>query len=151
MSIIRYTDLSLKELLGKSSLVLEVSWLHSYQEEVPIITPDKNLPDSIPPFIKRGNVFTVKRILKNEEKISVPETIQVPNENWRRFFSQHKAQYLDAPNKSFGVEQYQSSLASIEQAGILFLRNTNTTYELAAAKAFEDRNKIGEVIELISK
>jgi hypothetical protein len=140
MSIIRSSEVSLSNLIEESNLIVEVEFLKHYKEEVPIVNKyaKESPPKPIPPFIKKGCVFRVKGVLKNEGKIKVPETIQVPDENWRRFLSQHKEEYAGGVSKSFTIYEYTTEVDKIENASILFLHHFQDTYELTARDAFED-------------
>lgn len=151
MSIIRSKEVSLSDIVGQSNLIVEVEFVKHYQEEVPIVNrAAQALPATVPPFIKKGCVFRIKGVLKNDGKIRVPETIQVPDENWRRFLSQHKEQYADGVSKSFTVDEYNTDVPDIENASILFLHHFQGTYELVARDAFES-SEAREKIEMIMR
>lgn len=140
MSIIRSLEVSLSDVIGLANLIVEVEFVEHYREEVPIVrrTKEESPSEPIPPFIKKGCVFRVKGILKNEGKSKVPETIPVPDENWHRFYSQHKERYAGGVSKSFTVQEYNTEVKAIEKASILFLHYFQDTYELVARRAFED-------------
>jgi hypothetical protein len=150
MSIIRSIEVSISQLVEQSNLIVEVEFVKRFKEEVPIV--DKSLKDSPPkpirPFVKKGCVFRVRGILKNDGKIKVPEVIQVPDENWRRFLSQHKEEYAGGVSKSFTVQEYITGVDKIEKASVLFLQYFQDNYELAARGAFED-DTAREKIEMI--
>jgi hypothetical protein len=148
MSIVRYNELSLSELIEESTLIAEVELTGSFQEEIPIVNRDSKVAgSSIPPFIKKGYIFKVKNILKNKGD-SVPEIINVPDENWRRFLSQHKETYANGPSKSYTVPEYKSDVKSITKATVLFLHHFQGMYDLTAAHAFESKAAL-EKINLI--
>lgn len=151
MSKIQYREMSLSEVMEDSNLVVEVKFLEHYQEEVAIAHKDtKAALETFPPFIKRGDVFNVIRVLKNTGNVKVPETINVPNENWRRFLSQHKEQHLQAPSKSYTVPEYVSSLKAAKQAAVLFLSHFQDMYEFTARNSWESRAELEKVEMLIA-
>ena len=150
MSKIDNREMSLSEVIEDSNLVVEVKFLESYQEEVAIAHKDpKASTEKFPPFIKKGSVFKVIRVLKNEGKIKVPETISVPNENWRRFLSQHKEQHLQAPSKSYTVPEYVSSVKTATKASVLFLNHFQDMYEFTASNAWEGKDALEKVEMLL--
>ena len=150
MSIIRSKEVSLSDVIGQSNLIVEVEFVKRYKEEVPIVNRDDKAspPTPLPPFIKKGCVFKVKGVLKNEGKIKVPDTIQVPDENWRRFLSQHKERHAGGVSKSFTVDEYSTEVDAVEKASILFLYHFQDTFELVARDAFES-NEAREKINMI--
>lgn len=149
MSIIRSKEVSLSDIIKESNLIVEVEFVKPYKEEVPVVSRSgEALATPVPPFIKKGCVFRVKGVLKNDGKIKVPDTIQVPDENWRRFLSQHKERYADGVSKSFTVNEYPTEVKSVEKASILFLYHFQDTYELVARDAFES-SEAREKIEMI--
>ena len=149
MSIIRSNEVSLSDIIKESNLIVEVKFVKPYKEEVPVVSRDpKASKEPIPPFIKKGCLFKVKGVLKNDGKIKVPDTIQVPDENWRRFLSQHKERYADGVSKSFTVNEYPTEVKKVEKASILFLYHFQDTYELVARDAFES-SEAREKIEMI--
>lgn len=150
MSRINYRELSLSEVIEDANLIVEVKFLKAYQEEVEIAHRDAQVPvEKFPPFIKKGNVFSVVRVLKNTDKIKLPETINVPNENWHRSFSQHKEQHLQGPSKSYAVPEYISSINTAAKASVLFLNHFQNRYEFAAKNAWEDKAALEKIEMLI--
>lgn len=151
MSRIQYREMSLSEVIEDSNLVVEVKFTEPYQEEIAIT--DRNAvtgSGNFPPFIKGGGAFQVIRVLKNSDKISVPETIKVPNENWRRALSQHKSTHLQAPAKSFTVSEYGSAVKSVTKASVLFLNYFQGMYEFTARNSFEDKAALEKIEMLIA-
>jgi len=150
MSRIEYREMSLSEVIEDSNLVVEVKFLEHYQEEVAIAHKDaKAAAEKFIPFIKRGDVFKVIRVLKNTGKLKVPETINVPNENWRRLLGQHKEQHLQAPAKSYTVPEYVSSLKKTTKAAVLFLNHFQDMYEFTARNSWEGKAELEKVEMLI--
>ncbi len=150
MSRIDYREMSLSEVIEESNLIVEVKFLKSYQEEVAIAHKDSKSPtEKFPPFIKKGDVFKVIRVLKNEGKIKVPESINVPNENWRRFLGQHKEQHLQAPSKSYAVPEYISTLKTATKATVLFLNHFQDMYEFTAQNSWEGKAELEKIEMLI--
>ena len=138
MSIIRSTEISLSELVKESNLILQVKFIESFKETVPVIDRSEGQTgESIPPFIKRGSVFHVLDVLKNEARIIVPEKIRVPNENWRRSLSQHKETHAGGKSKSYNVPTYLTDVPSLQKADILFLHHFQGMYDLTARDSFE--------------
>jgi hypothetical protein len=147
MSIISSTPLELSEIVEESNLILEVKCTAPYTEEVAIKSDDPKA--TVPPYIKKGFVFSVISTLKNTAGIVVPQTIKVPREEWRRFLSQHKERYANGPSKSYGVKEYLTDVPSMEKADILFLHHFQGIYELTARDSFESvaaREKIDMLI-----
>lgn len=139
MSIIRSTEISLSELVKESNLILQVKFIESFKETIPVIDKSASPTDKpIPPFIKKGCVFKVIVVLKNTARIIVPEKIQVPNENWRRSLSQHKEEHVDGKSKSYNVPTYVTEVPSMQKADILFLHHFQGMYDLTARDSFED-------------
>lgn len=150
MSKIEYREMSLSEVIEDSNLVVEVKFIELFQEEVPIAHKDSTVASGkFPPFIKKGDVFNVIRVLKNTGKIKVPETIRVPNENWRRFLGQHKEQHLQAPSKSYSVPEYVSTLKTAAKASVLFLNHFQDMYEFTARNSWEGKAELEKVEMLI--
>ncbi|NOT76791.1 MAG: hypothetical protein HOP08_17840 [Cyclobacteriaceae bacterium] len=147
MSIIRDRELSLSELIEESNLVVEVGFIKKYTEEVAVTRMDSF--ETFPPFIKKGNIFKVKGVLKNTAKITVPEEIKVPEENWRRSLSQHKEAVMNGPSKSYTVPEYKTEVKSISKAGILFLHHFQDMFDLTAKNAFEDLNSKEKITMII--
>lgn len=152
MSKIQYREMSLSEVIEDSNLVVEVEFIEPYQEEVSVALKNASgaATATFPPFIKSGNIFEVKKVLKNDTKMKIPDTIKVPNENWRRSLSQHKEKHLNAPSKSFTVPEYITSLKSASKASVLFLNYFQDMYELTARNAFEDKAAFEKVEMLIA-
>lgn len=151
MSRITYREISLSEVIEDSNLVVEVKFIEHYQEEVAIAHKDPGaVSEKFPPFIKRGSVFKVIRVLKNTTKIKIPETINVPNENWRRFLGQHKELHLQAPSKSYTVPEYVSSLKTVAKASVLFLNYFQDLYEFTASNSWEDKAALEKIEMLIA-
>lgn len=149
MSIIRSKEVSLSDIIAESNLIVEVEFVKPYKEEVPVASRDPKAPQTvIPPFVKKGCVFRIKNVLKNDGKIKVPDTIPVPDENWRRSLSQHKERYADGVSKSFTVNEYPTEVKSVQKASILFLYHFQDTYELVARDAFES-SEAREKIDMI--
>jgi len=151
MSIIRSLEVSLSTLIGQSNLIVEVEFVKRYREKVPVVNKSakESPPWPVPPFIKKGCIFKVIHVLKNESRTEVPDTIQVPDENWRRFLSEHKEQYTGGASKSFVVQEYLTEVDKIEKASILFLDHFQGMYELTAQGAFENasaKEKIGMIM-----
>lgn len=139
MSIIQSTEISLSELVKESNLILQVKFIESFKESVPIIDRSEGQSNKhIPPFIKTGSVFQVLAVLKNTARIIVPEKIHVPNENWRRSLSQHKEKYAGGKSKSYNVPTYLTEVPSPQKAGILFLHHFQGMFDLAARDSFEE-------------
>lgn len=149
MSIMHEKELSLQQLIEKSDLVLEVEFIEEYTEKI-MLESKEDPKKKIPPFLKKGCVFRTGKVLKNSQGITVPEIIKVPNENWHRFLSQHKEQYLNGPSKSYLIEEYITEVASMKEATVLFLYHFQGTYDLAARGAFESDAAL-EKIELLLK
>ncbi len=135
MSIIRDRILTLETIVSTSNVIVEVEALEPYEESVSIPSADGKNP--VPDFIKKGFIFRVKRVLKNTSNNSIPERIRVPNENWMRYFSQHKEHYANGPSKSFTVNTYQTKVSSMENSEILFLCRFQDSFHLTAKNSFE--------------
>lgn len=151
MSRIAYREMSLSEVIEDSNLVVEVKFVESYREEVAIAHKTSAVTsDSFPPFVKRGDVFSVIRVLKNGNKIRIPETIKVPHENWRRALGQHKEEHLQDPAKSYTVPEYVSSIKSPTKAAVLFLNYFQDMYEFTARNSFESKAALEKVEMLIA-
>lgn len=135
MSIIENTYVGLADIVNEANLILAVEFVEAFTEDVVIKSVDPKLPP--PPFKKKGFVFTVKAVLKNTAKITVPQTIRVPKEEWRRSLSQHKEKYANGPSKSYEVKQYETEVDSMKNADILFLHHFQGTFELEVKGSFE--------------
>ena len=151
MSKAQFKEISISELVEESNLIVEVEFIETYVEEVPVVNRDvSNLSgEAIPPFQKKGNVFKIKSILKNKDKINVPEKITVPDEDWRRALNKHKEKYLKAPSKSYHLPEYISEVKSAKKATILFLHHFQNMYELTARNSFEDQKSFEKVTILL--
>ena len=103
MSIVKNIEVELSDLVKDCILILEVEYKELYVEEVAIKSTDPKA--SPPPFKKQGVIFTVTNVLKNTDKIELPQTIRVPKEDWRRSLGQHKALYAGGSSKAYGVKQ----------------------------------------------
>lgn len=151
MSKIEYREMSLSDVIEDSNLVVEVRFLEHFQEEVAIAHKDvKTASKKFPPFIKKGDVFKIIRVLKNTGKINVPETIHVPDENWRRVLGQHKEQHLQAQSKSYTVPEYVSTLKTTTKAAVLFLNHFQDMYEFTARNSWESKAELEKVEMLIN-
>lgn len=135
MSIIRNNIVSLETIVTTSNVIVEVQCIKSYEESISIASEDSTRP--IPDFIKKGLLFRIKRVLKNTTENTLPETIRVPDENWRRSLSQHKEHYANGPSKSFTVNTYETRVPSIKDADILFLSHFQDTFNLISKNSFE--------------
>src|SRR4051812_8757538 len=131
------TELSLSEVIEESNLIVEVVFIATSQEEVPI-KGSAGQSTSAPPFIKKTNVFDVKSILKNAGEIKVPAQLIIPDQQWRSALSKHKEKYAGGPKKLFPVIEYKTQVKSIKQATLLFLHQFQNTFELTAKNSFED-------------
>ncbi len=149
MSIIKYRELSLTEIIEESNLVAEVKFVEKYQEEVVIANKEEAGAPVPPVFIKKGNIFKVINVLKNKGDFKVGDQIKVPEENWRRSLSQHKEAHLNGPSKSFTVLDYASEIKSITKATVLFLHYFQDMYELTARNSFEGNAAMEKVKILI--
>lgn len=139
MSIIRSTEISLSELVKESNLILQVKFIELFKEIVPIVDRSRDQTDKpIPPFTKKGCVFQVLSVIKNTARITVPEKIVVPNENWRRSLSQHKETHAGGKSKSYNIPTYVTEVTAIQKADILFLHHFQGMYELTARDSFEN-------------
>jgi len=147
MSIIRNVDLTLETIVSSSNLIVQVQTVEPYEERIPI-TSDSN--SALPDFIKKGLIFRVKRILKNASENSIPELIKVPNENWKRYLSQHKERYANGPSKSFTVNSYKSKVSSMNDADILFLNRSLDNFSLTAHSSYESLDSLKIIEEIIN-
>ena len=147
MSIIKNRVVELSDIVTEANLILEVKCIEPFTEDVAIKNSDPKTP--APPFKKKGFVFSVKAVLKNTARITVPETIRVPKEEWRRSLSQHKAKYADGVRKSFEVKQYETEVTSMKDANILFLHYFQDTFELEVKDAFESIDALEKITILV--
>jgi hypothetical protein len=147
MSIIKSTPVELSEITKEANLIVEVACIEPFTEDVAIRSEDPKVP--VPSFKKKGFVFCVKKILKNPDKINVPETIRVPKEDWRRFLSQHKERYAGGASKSYSVREYETEVDSMKNADILFLHHFQGSFELEARGSFESLEALEKIMMLI--
>lgn len=148
---VRYNELSISEVIEESTLIVEVELVGPFEEEIPIVNRDSKVDSvkPIPPFIKKGYTFRIQTVHKNTGEGKLPETINVPNENWRRALNQHKERYAGAASKSYAVPEYKSDVKSIAKATVLFLNHFQGMYDLTAVNAFENKaalEKIGMIL-----
>jgi hypothetical protein len=149
MSIIQHTPISLTDVIKDSNLIVEVQCTGPFTEEIPV--KDRNGKTSAPPFIKKGFMFNVTKVLKNTTAAKViPETIQVPDENWRRFLSQHNEQYAGSPSKSYNVREYETEVPSPKEAKILFLSYFQDMYDFTAQDSFESMAALEKIEKLMA-
>ena len=147
MSIINGIPVELSEIVKEANLIVEVQCIEPFTEDVAIKSEDPKVP--APPFKKKGFVFHVKNVLKNPDKIAVPQNIRVPEEGWRRSLSQHKEQYAGGPSKSYGVREYETEVNSMKNADILFLHHFQGMFELEARDSFESMEAREKILMLI--
>jgi hypothetical protein len=148
MSIIKGVPVELSDIVKEANLIVEVECMEPFTEEVAIRSEDPKVP--APPFKKNGFVFRVKKVLKNPDKIDVPQTIRVPQEGWRRSLNHHKAQYAGGPHYSYGVREYETEVDSMKNADILFLHHFQGTFELEARDSFESVEALEKITMLIA-
>jgi hypothetical protein len=147
MSIIKHSPINLSEVVKESNLIVQVKCLKPFTEEVQ--TNQKNATSTFPPFIKKGFVFSVQKILKNTTgNNAIPELIKVPDENWRRFMSQHLEHHANGPSRSYHVREYETEVSSIKHATILFLNYFQNMFDLTAKDSFESVASL-EKIEML--
>ncbi|MEJ0029048.1 MAG: hypothetical protein WDO15_01165 [Bacteroidota bacterium] len=144
MTRITKTIVELSEMIKESNLIVEVECLKAFTEEIVV----KGITNT-PPFIKKGFEFKITNVLKNSGKITVPEIIRVPIENWRRSFNEYKSEHGDAPTKSYEVKEYETELTSMKKAEILFLHQFQNSFELEVKGAFESKGAMEKVTMLI--
>lgn len=147
MSIIKNIEVELSDLAENCSVIVEVVFKEPFEEEVVIKSVDSKM--SPPPFKKQGIVFTVTNVLKNADKIEIPQTIRVPNANWRRSLSQHKELHAGGPSKSYSVKYYKSEVKSMRHATILFLHHFQGTFELETTDSFESAEALDKITMLL--
>ncbi len=145
MSRITHIPVELGDLIKESNLIIEAEFVEPFTEEVIVKGIDPN-----PPFIKKGSVFRVKNILKNSGKVSIPDIIQVPGEDWRRSLAQYKETYGGAPARSFEVKRYESEVPSIRKSNILFLHQFQNSFELTMRDSYESSDNLEKVTMLIA-
>jgi len=152
MSIIKYRELSLSEVVEESNLIIEVEFVEKYNEEISVSGKEGSDSEvkASPPFIKKGNVFNVIKVLKNTGLIKVPAQIRVPEENWRRSLSQYKEMHFNGVSKSYTVLDYATETKSVSKAAVLFLHHFQDMYELTARNAFEGKASLEKITILIS-
>jgi hypothetical protein len=149
---IRSTELGLSELVEESNLIVEVQYLLPSEEVILVNNIDPSLKKPAPPFIKKGYVFKIKDVYKNTGKITIPDTIDVPDETWRRSLNKYKVKYAGGRDKLFTVNEYVTEVKKIEKALVLFLHHFQGTYELTAAGAYEGiegREKVKVLLGLV--
>jgi hypothetical protein len=150
MGVARSLELGLQELMEESNLIVEVRFKERFKEEIGIA--DKNVKNTgrpLPSFIKKGCVFVVNKILKNNTELKgLPESISVPDENWRRLFSEHKEKHLKTPDRAYTIKEYHTDVTSLEKASIIFLSYFQGMFELTAQGAFESA-EASEKIEML--
>jgi hypothetical protein len=126
-----------------------VKYRETFSESVEI--PNKAGEAGVPSFIKRGVVFDVLKVLMNKDNVKVPETIQVPQENWRRSFSQHKEKHSDGKSKSWEIKNYVTEVSSLAKADILFLYHFQDKFELTTKDSFESKEAAEKLEMLMTK
>jgi hypothetical protein len=146
MSIIKNIEVELSDLVEDCHLILEVAYKEAFEEEVTIKSIDPKV--SPPPFKKQGIVFTMTNVLKNADQMEVPQTIRVPNANWRRSLNQHKELY-GGPSKSYSVKYYNTEVKSMRSAAILFLHHFQGTFELETKGSFESGEALDKITMLL--
>jgi hypothetical protein len=134
MSKISYTPAGLSDIVKEANLIVEVQCVDSFAEEI-TVTGDAG--SIAPPFVKQGFTFKVLTILKNTTGSKIPETIRVPNEDWRRRLAQHKEQHADGKSKSYHIKEYPTDVASLKEAELLFLHYFQDVYELITKDSYE--------------
>jgi hypothetical protein len=149
MSRIDYDPQSLTDIIEESNLIVEVQYVGDFTDE--IVVKDAASKKPVPPFIKSGYVFRVTHILKNDTNTQIPQTIQVPDENWRRSLSQHKAAHAGGPDKSFTVKEYDTEAASLQEATVLFLHHFQGMFELSAKGSYETDDIMGKLEPLLKQ
>jgi hypothetical protein len=80
--------------------------------------------------------------------MEVPQTIRVPNANWRRSLSQYKELY-GGPSKSYSVKYYNTEVKSMRSATILFLHHFESTFELETKGSYESVEALDKIIMLL--
>jgi hypothetical protein len=148
MSTIKKTPIELSTIVEEANLILSVAYLEPFTEEIIVKSVNADVP--VPHFEKKGCIFRVKAILKNSQQINVPETIRVPNEDWRRSLNRHKEKYADGSSKSYDVKEYETEVKSIKKADILFLHHFQGTFELEVKDSFESNKALDKITILIS-
>ena len=148
MSIIKNIIVELSDIVEEANLILEVAFMEPFIEEVAVKSADPNVP--VAPFKKKGIAFTVKNVLKNKGNITLPKTIRVPNEDWRRSLSQYKEVHAGGPTKSYTVKCYKTGLASMKNADIIFLHHFQGSFELEVKGSFESAAELEKITMLIA-
>lgn len=147
MSITKGIPVELSDIVKEANLIVEVECVEPFTEDVAIRSEDPKVP--APPFKKKGFVFRVKKVLKNPDKINVPQIVRVPKEEWRRSLSKHKEQYAGGLRKSYAVREYVTEVDSMKNADVLFLHHFQGTFELEARNSFESVDALEKVMMLI--
>jgi hypothetical protein len=137
----------LSEIVKEANLIVEVECIEPFTEDVAVRSEDPKVP--APPFKKKGFVFRVNKVLKNPDKINVPQTIRVPKEEWRRSLAKHKEQYAGGVGKSYDVREYETEVSSMKNADILFLHHFQGMYELEAKNSFESVEALEKITMLM--
>jgi hypothetical protein len=150
--MIRTTPIGLAELIKESNLIVEVQHVEAFKEELPVKTKDTS--KASPPFIKKGFVFKIKSTLKNATGLKqLPDTIAVPEENWRRSLSEHTERFADGPSRSYNILEYETP-TTLKKASFLFLQHFQGMFDLSGKGAFEGseaREKIEMLISIEKK
>jgi hypothetical protein len=147
MSLINYDPQSLTDIIEESNLILEGIFVGEFKEEILVKSADST---AVPPFIKKGIVFQVNTVLKNDTRIQIPVSIQVPEEGWRRSLSQHKAKN-GADDKLYTVKEYETEAPSFKAATILFLHYFQGIFELSTKGSYEIETIKGKLEPLLKQ
>ena len=152
MSIINYRELSLSEVIEESNLIVEVEFVKKFEEEILVSNKEgsASAARAFPPFIKKGNVFTILKVLKNTGAVKVPDQINVPDENWRRSLNEHKELHFKGVSKSYTVLDYNTETKAASKAVVLFLHHFQNMYEFTARNAFESKATLEKISILIA-
>jgi hypothetical protein len=148
MSLVTYDPQSLTDIIEESNLIVEGIFAGEFKEEILIRSADLAPP---PPFIKRGIIFQVSAVLKNDTHTQIPVSIQVPEEGWRRSLSQHKAKHGSANDKSYVVKEYETEAPSFKAATILFLHYFQGIFELSTKGSYEIETIKGKLHPLLKQ
>jgi hypothetical protein len=145
MSIVRSLEISLSSLVEESNLIVSVQCLKPFREE---LNMNNQSLKELPPFLKKGHEFKVIDVIKNKTGITIPEIIQVPDENWRRELANYRKKHFNDAERSFTVLEYNGEITNIKKASVLFLQHFQGMFELSAHNAFEQQAAV-EKIELL--